>query len=270
MVRYKSRIGAGTAVRKIAKARARKARAKPLPPPPEAESSPQIPEVADVVDVGGAVSTGGIINTGGAIKTGGRVSTGGRAPDVDSFTYPEMIHTLGAMDPHQYHILKGVASGFFPNVLHPMKRPAMRALGGSFVHPAVISKNATMDIIKAPTAQALSGALHEEWLSQKRGANVGGGLFSSLKNVFKKGLSGLSRGARSALMIGRKLSGALKTGRDIAKTVQAPLSVISPGAAELLGRGLSTAERLEESLERGLAVADPVTAGLERVAAAVQ
>ena len=188
---------------------------------------------------------------------------------VDGMSYPQMIHSVGHMDNAQYHTLQGVASGFLPSIAHPLKVPYVAALGGSFVHPIGISKVATRDILKAPNQRHLSGMLHSEYLDHQAGRNVGGGLFDSLKHVVKKGVTGLAKGAKSALGIGKKLQSALQKGTAIAKTFQEPLSAAFPKAGELLSSGVSAAEALEAGIGVGLAAGEQITGGLQTVAKAV-
>ena len=179
-----------------------------------------------------------------------------------------MIHTVGHMDAETYHTLQGVASMFLPKIVHPLKRPYMAALGGAFHAPGV-SRVATTDIVKAPTGAQLSAALHQEWLAQQAGHNVGGGLFDSLKMVVKKGVSAVAKGAKTALGIGKKLRDALQKGTAIAKSFEAPLTAALPGAGALLKKGITGAEALDVGLGVGLAAGEKISAGLEDVSRAV-
>ena len=296
MARYKSRVtkGAGlttAAKKKVAKkvakkvgARVKKVVAKraaaavqpteDIPPPPPAPVDP----------VGGALSTGGAITAdptldsiGGALSTGGQLSTGGALPAdsvnlqgfVDNMSYPEMIHTIGHMDSDDYHSLQGIAAAHLPNVRHPLKVPMMTALGGSFDHPQGVSKVATKDIVLAPTQRHLAGMLHSEMIDQQGGRDVGGGLFDSIKNVVKKGVSGLARGAKAALGIGKKLRGALSKGVSIAKSFEKPISAAFPAAGQLLQRGISAGQALETGIGVGLAAGEKISSGLQGLSSAV-
>ena len=180
------------------------------------------------------------------------ITTGGA---VDAMSYPDMIHSLGYMSSPEFHVLQGMASTFLPSIIHPLKKPIMSALGGAFIHPSGVSPIATMDILKAPTSRDLAGALHAEFMAQEGGA-VGGGLFSSLKNVFKKGISGIGKGAKAAVRIGKTLANVLTRGAEIAKVFQVPLGLVSPSAAALLGRGIEAAETVQRGIGLGIPIAE--------------
>lgn len=188
--------------------------------------------------------------------------------DVDDVSWQDMIHTLGAMPPESYHMLQGIAAAYLDQQ-HPYAVPAKTALGGSFSHPKHISKIATKDVLKAPTPQALSKALHAEWVDMMQGKDVGGGLFSSLKNLFKKGVSGagkalkalgkgatsavqiLGKGAKGAEMIGTSLGNALQQGVEIANALQPVAQLAGPRAEALLGAARETGKSLQEAVGRG-------------------
>lgn len=258
MVRYTSRIGASGGLPTV---RSRTKRAKPKPKP-RAVSAAVIPPDPTLEGIGGGLSTGGALRTGGALSTGGAL--------VDNMTYPDMIHTLGSMDGEDYHVLQGLASMFLPSAIHPLKRPLMDMIGGAFKHPPDISKVATNDVLRAPNPRFLSRVLHSEWLDRSKGMNTGGGLFDTLKNLFKRGVKGLSKGSKSAVKIGKKLMTAIDKGKGIAKSFQAPIAQVSPGAAKLVERGLKAAEQVQRGLGLGIGVAEPVAEGLARVSEAVE
>ena len=94
------------------------------------------------------------------------------------------------------------------------------------------------------------------------GKDIGGGLFSSIKNLFKKGLTGLARGSKAALGVGRKIQTALQRGSQLAQAFEAPLASISPAASEILGRGRKTAEQLATGLQKGLQSGTQIASGI--------
>jgi hypothetical protein len=180
-----------------------------------------------------------------------------------------MIHTIGHMDNDTFHQLQGIAAAHLPRMAHPLKVPIMASLGGSFAHPFGISRVATKDIALADSQRALSTMLHSEFLDRESGRDVGGGLFDSLKNVVKKGVTGLAKGAKTALGIGKNLRGALQKGTAIAKSFQEPLSRAFPAAGEVLKGGVGAAEALEAGLGLGISAGEQISAGLQEVAQAV-
>ncbi|MEE8323430.1 MAG: hypothetical protein V3R57_07400 [Candidatus Bathyarchaeia archaeon] len=187
---------------------------------------------------GGSLVSGGSLETGGkkgsALKTGGRLRTGGKM-DVDKtlqfvtsdMTYPEAVHALGQMDDETFYILQGLGGAFLPNVDHPLREPYIKHFGGGFQHPSNISKVATMDLLKAENPRRLAQMLHTEWRDHNRGHKVGGGLLDSLKNVFKKGVSGLKTGTKAAFSAGKKLHSALERGIDLAEQLAGPLGAVA-------------------------------------------
>ncbi len=187
---------------------------------------------------GGSLVSGGSLKTGGkkgsALKTGGRLRTGGKM-DVDKtlqfvtsdMTYPEAVHALGQMDDETFYILQGLGGAFLPNVDHPLREPYIKHFGGGFQHPSNISKVATMDLLKAENPRRLAQMLHTEWRDHNRGHKVGGGLLDSLKNVFKKGVSGLKTGTKAAFSAGKKLHSALERGIDLAEQLAGPLGAVA-------------------------------------------
>jgi hypothetical protein len=149
---------------------------------------------------------------------------------TDDMTYPEAIHALGSMDDETFYILQGLGGAFLPNVDHPLKEPYIHHFGGGFKHPSGVSKVATMDIMKSETPRKLAQMLFSEWKDKNRGHKVGGGLLDSLKNVFKKGVSGIKRGSKAAYRAGQRLHSALERGIAVAEQLA---DVVGPVAANL-------------------------------------
>ncbi len=186
------------------------------------------------LETGGKKTPGGSLRSGSALKTGGRLRTGGKM-DVDKtlqfvtadMTYPEAVHALGQMDDETFYILQGLGGAFLPNVDHPLREPYIKHFGGGFQHPANISKVATMDLLKAENPRRLAQMLHTEWRDHNREHKVGGGLLDSLKNVFKKGVSGLKSGTKAAFSAGKKLHSALERGIDLAEQLGGPLGAVA-------------------------------------------
>lgn len=224
---------------------------------------------------GGAVS-GGAISTGGALKTGGALTTGGRVKsvgdiNVDTLDYPQIVHTLGHMSGDEFHSLQGLAAGHLPNVMHPLKNVYMKAYGGGFVHPAKISKVATKDITLAHSPQALSKMLYGEWMDHQSGKDVrGSGLLASLKNVLKKGVTGLHKGSKVAINVATKLQKALKRGTDIAKSFQAPLEAAFPAAGEVLSKAVEASESAQKGLGVGISAGTKLQEGIGEIKTAIE
>lgn len=225
---------------------------------------------------------------GAALPSGGVLPTGGilSPEEVDAVPWQAMIHTLGAMDMPTYHMLQGLAAAHL-GIAHPLSAPLKASLGGSFIHPKNISRMATKDILKSHTPQILSTALHNEWLDMMNGKDVGGGLFSSLKMLVKKGVAGgkqalsaiasgaksavriLSSGAMAGQMAGKSLSNAIKQGVEIANAVQPALSQLSPAAGELLGRGTELVQRGQEAVDKGVLIGSQVESVLAPILGAI-
>ena len=219
---------------------------------------------------------------GAALPVGGVLPVGG-APlsdeTIDQMTPLPFIHMLGTMDMPTFHILQGIASNFL-RTEHPMRLITNRALGGSFDFPKNLSKIAMRDVIKSTTPQQLSGALHSEWLDMMSGKltpeEVGGGLFSSLKTLVKKGvkgaraaLSALGRGAAGAVraisagamageMISRSVSNALMQGLEVANGLAPIIKEVFPSSEGILNAGLGHANAAQELLNRGIDISERV------------
>jgi hypothetical protein len=177
-------------------------------------------------------------------------------------TYPEAVHALGSMDPDTFYVLQGVAGGFLKDVDHPLREPYIRHFGGGFEHPSNISKVATRDILKAETPCKLAGMLHSEWRDKNRGHKVGGGLFDSLKNVLKKGVSGLKKGTKAAYEAGKKLHSALERGINIASQLAGPLKPLTDAlpsdVVSAVQKGVDKAQQASQTLGTALQVAEQV------------
>lgn len=223
------------------------------------------PESSEANRRGGSLGSGGALR-GGSLSSGGAIRTGGMVKKIDVMDYPQMYHILGHMEGGEYHTLQGLAAAHLPDEGHPMKRPIMASLGGSFMHPRNISKVATKDVLKAPNGQALSRALYTEFLDSLSGRQTGGGLLDSLKNLLKKGVQGVAKGAKGAVKIGKTLASAINRGTDIARLFAEPISAISPGVGEVLKRGLGVAERIQKGLETGVSAGEKISEGLSKVA----
>lgn len=266
MVRYRSRLGGKTPTKAKRRTKTKKVSIAIDPPADKLGDFSNDPGPV-TAPVGGGLSTGGALGTGGALSSGGALGTGGGI-DVDSLGYPEIIHALGAMTGDTYHTLQGVASAFLPESVHPLKAMVIRDLGGSFEHPGNVSKVATRDILRAPNSRKLSSMLYMEWLDRQKGHNTGGGLFDSLKNLFRKGKKKAASGLKKGLAIGDKFNSALIKGREIAQGFQAPLSKVSKRAGRALERGLTATDKLQRTVQRGLNVGRSASSALSEVAKA--
>lgn len=308
MVKYSSRVGAKPKVKKTTKPKLK------MSSTGDELSQQQVfsPSVGAAQPSGGALSSGGVLQTGGALSSGGSLGTGGSIPtggalprvaqvakavipkvkaavqrlrtpeDVDNMSWEQMIHTLGSMTAEQHHVLQGLASSML-GMPHPLAAHIKAGLGGSFVHPKSVARMATRDILKAPTAQKLSQALHAEWMDMMAGKDVGGGLFSSLKMLLKKGVSGaksaigsvaegakgavraLAAGAGTAQMVGKSVSNAIDKGLQVASVLQPAVSAVAPGLGEKLEAGTAAAQRLQGLVQQGTGIAGQVSTGLQPI-----
>lgn len=198
---------------------------------------------------------------------------------IDQMTSLPFIHMLGTMDMSTFHMLQGIASNFL-RTEHPLRAITQRALGGSFDFPKNLSKIAMRDVLKASTPQQLSHALHGEWVDMMSGKlspdEVGGGLFSSLKTLVKKGVAGgkkalsalaagaagavraVSAGAMGAQMIGKSVSNALMQGLEVANSLSPIIQEVFPSSEGILKAGLGHANAANELVNRGINIAGQV------------
>lgn len=282
-------------------------------------------DAGGTLQTAGSINTGGVVATGGTLSTGGKISAsqarnikavvakagpvikaavqrlgphlpgkGGVLPtggavmteeQIDNLQYPHVIHALGAMDPAAYHMLQGLAASSL-GMMHPMSASLKEHLGGAIgQHPKDISRVATKDIMKAHTPQMLSMALHDEFVDHLKGVDTGGGLFSSLKSLLKKGTAGagkaakalargakgavsaLSAGAKTGAMVGKSLSGAIQQGINIANVLNPALQAISPAAASAVSAGVESGKALQQGIGRGVKIAEGVSSGLDPILA---
>lgn len=185
---------------------------------------------------------------------------------VDKLTHNGMIQVLQHMTGGQFHILQGVAGAHLPNFdAHPLIGISKLVLGGSFTHPRDISKMATRDIMRAVSPQQLSTALYMEMKDSLRNINVGGGLLSSLKHHFKRGLEGLRSKLSAGTKIGKTIQKALEFGINAGKIFSPIVEQIFPGAGALISSGISAAEALKAGLEKGVRIGEKVEKGLELI-----
>ena len=185
---------------------------------------------------------------------------------IDRLTHHGMGQVLQNMDLSQFHILQGVAGAHLsPMPNHFMSAVAKQVLGGSFTHPKDISKMATRDILRAVTPQQLSTALHLEMLDMRKGMNVGGGLLSSLKHHFKRGMDGLQSRFGAATNFGKSLSSALSKGIKVGQAFSPVVNALFPGAGALLKTGITAAEALKAGLETGIRVGESIEKKLESI-----
>lgn len=185
---------------------------------------------------------------------------------VDRLTHNGMTQVLQHMNPVEFHSLQGIAGAHLPQFnAHPMAGIAKQVLGGSFTHPRDISKIATRDIMRAITAQQLSVAMHMEMMDNHKGIPVGGGLLSSLKYHFKRGIDGFKSKLKSGLQFGQKMQGALKRGIELGQAFSPIVNALFPGAGALLSAGLTGAKLLQAGLEKGVKVGEKIESGIESI-----
>jgi hypothetical protein len=232
-------------------------------------------------------------------RLGGVLPVGGALADspepLDDSTIEQLaphvfIHMLGNMDMPTYNMVQGIAANFL-NMEHPMRKIVGGALQGDFVFPKNLSKIAMRDVLKAPTPQALGGALHSEWLDMMSGKlsreEVGGGLFSSLKTLVKRGVKGartaltavgkgaasavraLSSGAMGAQMIGKSVSNALMQGIEVANALSPVIQTVFPATEGILKSGLGKANAANELVKRGIKLSGQVEQAVAPVVGAL-
>lgn len=202
---------------------------------------------------------------------------------IDQLSPHVFIHMLANMDMPTYNMIQGIASNFL-RVQHPMGKIIANALGGSFDFPKNLSKIAMRDVLKAQTPQQLSHALHSEWLDMLSGKlsdeELGGGLFSSLKTLVKKGVAGgkkalsalasgaaaavraVSAGAMGAQMIGKSVNNALMQGIEVANSLSPIIQQVFPSTEGVLKAGLGHANAAQELLSRGIDISSQVEKAL--------
>lgn len=220
---------------------------------------------------------------GAALPSGGALPVGGQPlsdETIDQMTPLPFIHMLGTMDMPTFHMIQGIAANYL-RTEHPLRLITNRALGGSFDFPKKLSKIAMRDVIKATSPQQLSGALHAEWLDMMSGKlsdeEVGGGLFSSLKTLVKKGVSGgkkalaalgkgaaaavraISAGAMGANMISKSVSNALMQGLEVANGLAPLVQEVFPSSEGIIKAGLGHANAAQELLNRGIDISQKVS-----------
>ncbi len=214
-------------------------------------------------------------------KKGGALPTSKRISDetINQMTHVPFIHMLGGMDMPTHHILQGIASNYL-KAEHPMRLITKHALGGNFEFPKHLSKIAMRDVMKAQSPQQLSHALHSEWMDKLQGklsqAELGGGLFASLKTLVKKGIAGgkkglsalakgaaqavraVSAGAKGAQHIGKSVSSALDKGLEVANSLSPIIQQVFPESEGILRTGLGHANAAKELLDRGIDISSQV------------
>ncbi len=167
---------------------------------------------------------------------------------VDNFHPLHMIHSVQHMTPHEFGLCRGIASNFL-KIPHPMDGHLKRHLD-NFKIPKGISKVALRDIIKAKSPHHLAEALHSEFLDMKKGMKVGGGLFDSMKSVFKKGLSGSKRLTSGIVNVSKSFDNIMKRGLLIAEAIEPLVEIIDPD----LGRAFSSAVKTARAIKTGAKV----------------
>lgn len=275
MVKYKSRVGAAlkkanvptktTASKVLERKPATKEVAKRVAPVVKRA----VQAVRERRSLGAAIPVGGVIP---ASPHGEPISEAA----IDQLDPHVFIHMMNNMDMPTHQMLKGIASNFL-GIEHPLKQITRGALGGDFTFPKNLSKIAMRDIIKAKSPQELAGALHSEWLDMMSGKlsaeEMGGGLFSSLKTLVKKGVKGartalkalgkgaatavraVSAGAKGAQHIGKSVSNALMQGIEVANALSPIIQEVFPQTEGVLKAGLGKANAANELLKRGIDIA---------------
>lgn len=224
---------------------------------------------------------GAVLPFGGKLPEAPQVLSDSTIDQLDPHVY---IHMLGAMDMPTFHMLQGIAANYL-NIEHPMRRITNQALGGDFTFPKHLSRIAMKDVMKATSPQHLSQGLHGEWMDMMDGRlspeEVGGGLFSSLKTLVKKGVKGsrkalralgegakgairaVSQGAMGAQMIGKSVSNALMQGLDIANALSPVIQTVFPSTSGVLKAGVGHANAAKELVDRGINVSSRVEKALQ-------
>ncbi len=288
MVKYKSRIGGQlnkvnnnkpNPKQMAAKVLEKKAVVKALAPKVGAIAKKVAPVIKKVLQS----------RLGAALPIGGRLPLSSEPlsdATIDQMTPLPFIHMLGTMDMPTFHMIQGIASNFL-RTEHPLRLITNRALGGSFDFPKNMSKIAMRDVLKAQSPQQLSNALHSEWVDMMSGKlsqeEIGGGLFSSLKTLVKKGVKGakqalsalgtgaagavraISSGAMGAQMLGKSVMNALMQGLEVANALSPIIQEVFPSSEGILQAGIGHANAAQELLNRGVDLSEQIESAVAPV-----
>ncbi len=160
---------------------------------------------------------------------------------LNMLKHQHMVHIVQNMNPHEFGLVRGIASKFL-NRPHPLDNHLSQHIKGGFLMPKGLEINALKDIIRAPSPHHLAEALHSEFLDFRKGMKTGGGLFDSIKSVFSKGLEGARTGTKSLLSVGRSFDTMLRRGLVIATAIEPLISAINPGLGEVFASAIKTAK----------------------------
>lgn len=198
---------------------------------------------------------------------------------IDQLDPHVFTHMLNNMDMPTHNLLKGIAANYL-GVEHPMRLITRSALGGDFKFPKHLSRIAMRDIVKANSPQQLASALHSEIMDMQSGKlsreEMGGGLFSSLKTLVKRGVKGartaltalgkgaagavkaISKGAAGAQHIGKSVNNALMQGIAVANALSPIITEVFPASEGILKSGIGHAKAASELTKRGIDIAERV------------
>lgn len=289
MVKYKSRAGL---IGKPVKARAKKKKRRSKKMSGGGISKPQIDKRGGTDITGGSSASGGSAISGGALidpakitqatkraqdiigniiksdnvkeraqnivgKIGEKAQSINQDIDIDKIGHKIMTHIIQHASPHQFSLVRGIASKFL-KIPHHMDNYIASNLGSSFKIPKGIHRQAMMDVIKAPSQHFLAEMLHTEKVDKDSGMNVGGGLLDSLKAIYKKGLSAGRALSRKAISVGKSFDNMLKKGIVIAESIEPVVSAFNPEIGDALSKGLSAAEKVQTGLDVSIKSADAI------------
>jgi len=160
---------------------------------------------------------------------------------IDNFQPEQIIHMVQNMTPHEFGLMRGVASKFL-NRPHPLDKHLEHNVGGNFKMPVHIIPNAMKDILRAQSPHFLAEALHSEMLDMKAGRDVGGGLFDSIRSVLSKGIEGGKKFTAGVSNVSKGFDSLMKRGILIAQAIEPLIQILDPNLGEAFSAALKTAQ----------------------------
>jgi hypothetical protein len=154
--------------------------------------------------------------------------------NVDSLHPKAIINAIKHANPHQYSVIRGIASEMVGKP-HPLTDYIRNSVGGSF-HPQYKPKDlhteALHDILDSRSPQHLAEMLHDEMMDQKRGMNTGGGLWSSIKHIAKKAVHHGKKYAQKGLSVAKDINSMLNKGLIIAQALEPLVEMYDPSLGD--------------------------------------
>lgn len=170
--------------------------------------------------------------------------------NVDKMHPKAIMAAIQHATPHQYNVLRGVASEMIGRS-HPMTDYIRRSVGGSFAphyKPPHIYNDALADLLDSRSQHHLAEMMHSELQDMgHKNIDMGGGLWSSIKHITKKAIQHGKKFTQKGLSVAKDINQMLSKGLVIAQALEPFVEMYDPSMGDIYSKAVDNVKKVHDT-----------------------